>query len=92
MVMGENIAQTFQFVYSGNADIGLVAYSQTLSPAVRGQGSSWLVPSEHHQGYTAGYGVAQESRLPPGSSPLLWNSDLAREILTEQGYLLSDGR
>ena len=32
LVMGENIAQAFQFAFSGNADLGLVAYSQTESP------------------------------------------------------------
>ena len=89
--MGENIAQTFQFVYSGNADIGLVAYSQTLSPAVRGQGSSWLVPSEHHQAIRQDMVLLTESFAAREFAAFM-ESDLAREILTDQGYLLSDGR
>ena len=31
VILGENISQTFQFVVSGNADVGLVAYSQLLA-------------------------------------------------------------
>ncbi|MDG1027055.1 MAG: molybdate ABC transporter substrate-binding protein [Gammaproteobacteria bacterium] len=91
MVTGENIAQTYQFVYSGNADIGLVAYSQTLSPAVRGQGSSWLVPSEYHHAIRQDMVLLTES-LAAREFAAFMDSDLAREILTDQGYLSSEDR
>ena len=45
VVQGENIAQTFQFVASGNADLGFVALAQ-LDAA--GTGSRWIVPSALH--------------------------------------------
>lgn len=38
IVLGENIAQTLQFVQSGNADIGLVALSLLMAPALQNQG------------------------------------------------------
>ncbi|REJ79591.1 MAG: molybdate ABC transporter substrate-binding protein [Acidobacteria bacterium] len=42
IVRGENVGQTFQFVSTGNADIGFVSLSQ-----VKGKGGSfWLVPQE----------------------------------------------
>jgi len=41
-VLGENIAQTFQFVQSGAADIGIVALSLALAPSVHGK--YWEVP------------------------------------------------
>lgn len=44
MIRGENIAQAFQFVNSGNAELGLVAWSQLQAPGVRGRGSYWRVP------------------------------------------------
>jgi len=44
LVLGENIAQTLQFAQSGAADIGVVALSLALAPAVRGQGRYWEVP------------------------------------------------
>ncbi|WP_226661582.1 molybdate ABC transporter substrate-binding protein [Microbulbifer aggregans] len=44
LVQGENIAQTFQFVASGNAELGLVALSQVMRNGEIGSGSAWLVP------------------------------------------------
>lgn len=43
---GENIAQTFQFVISGNAQLGFVARSQLEAPGQAFGGSSWLPPQE----------------------------------------------
>jgi len=44
MVRGENIGQTFQFVKSGNAELGFVAYSQIKRPNTPVAGSFWKVP------------------------------------------------
>ncbi len=38
LVMGENISQAAQFVQTGNADVGLIALSLALSPAMKGAG------------------------------------------------------
>jgi molybdate transport system substrate-binding protein len=46
LVQGEDIAQTFQFVATGNAELGFVALAQ-LAGAERG-GSRWLVPDSLH--------------------------------------------
>lgn len=48
LVLGENIAQTAQFVDSGAADAGLVALSLVLAPALAGRGAWTLVPAEWH--------------------------------------------
>jgi molybdate transport system substrate-binding protein len=48
LVQGENIAQTFQFVSSGNADLGFVALSQIREPGRVPEGSYWLVPAAFH--------------------------------------------
>lgn len=45
LVQGENIAQTFQFVASGNAQLGFVARSQLLGGQGAG-GSAWQVPTD----------------------------------------------
>jgi molybdate transport system substrate-binding protein len=46
LVRGENISQTFQFVSSGNAALGLVAAAQVrVLPSSR-RGSYWIVPQE----------------------------------------------
>jgi molybdate transport system substrate-binding protein len=44
IVRGENIAQTFQFVASGNAELGFVAASQLWRPGRAPDGSVWDVP------------------------------------------------
>ena len=45
LVRGENIGQTFHFVFSKNAQLGFVALSQVLGPRVNGSGSRWDVPT-----------------------------------------------
>jgi molybdate transport system substrate-binding protein len=42
IVQGDNIAQTFQFVDTGNAELGFVALSQVIA---RQGGSRWVVPA-----------------------------------------------
>ena len=46
LVRGENIAQVFQFVISGNAELGFVARSQLETPGSEFAGSSWQPPPE----------------------------------------------
>ena len=49
LVMGENVGQAFQFVVSGNAELGLVAWSQLHQDNRPMQGSWWLVPESLHE-------------------------------------------
>jgi molybdate transport system substrate-binding protein len=44
LVRGENISQAAQFVQSGNADVGVVALSLALSPALAGAGTYAEIP------------------------------------------------
>ena len=44
LVYGENVAQTAQMVESGAADVGIIALSLALSPALRDKGKLWQVP------------------------------------------------
>ncbi|MEO4046354.1 molybdate ABC transporter substrate-binding protein [Pseudomonas sp. CAU 1711] len=49
LVEGQNIAQTYQFVASGNAELGFVALSQIYQDGRITSGSAWLVPTELHE-------------------------------------------
>lgn len=49
LVEGQNIAQTHQFVASGNAELGFVALSQVYKDGKISEGSAWLVPAELHE-------------------------------------------
>lgn len=44
LVMGESIAQAYQFVATGNAQLGFVALSQVVVPGAPASGSYWRVP------------------------------------------------
>jgi molybdate transport system substrate-binding protein len=44
LVLGENIAQTLQYIQSGAAEAGFVALSLATAPKLRGQGRYWEVP------------------------------------------------
>jgi molybdate transport system substrate-binding protein len=46
LVRGENIGQTFQFVVSGNAELGFVARAQLAAPGQDFDGSAWTPPRE----------------------------------------------
>lgn len=48
LVQGENIAQTFQFVSTGNAQLGFVALSQVMVDGKIAKGSAWQVPAPLH--------------------------------------------
>lgn len=63
LVLGENIAQTLQFVQSGNAQIGIVAHSLAVAPSVRGKGKFWEIPADKH------------SRIDQGGVILKWAKD-----------------
>ena len=47
-VLGENISQTATFVVSGSADIGIVALSLALAPALKDKGRYAEIPSEDY--------------------------------------------
>lgn len=48
LALGENIAQTAQFVESGAADAGIVALSLVTSPALAGKGAYTLIDATLH--------------------------------------------
>jgi molybdate transport system substrate-binding protein len=60
LVLGENIAQTAQFVQSGGADIGLLSLSLVRSAAMRGQGRHLELPGSLQQ---AGVVIRRSSNL-----------------------------
>ena len=49
VVKGENISQAYQFVRTGNAQLGFVALSQVKQHTDSLKGSSWLIPNDYHQ-------------------------------------------
>lgn len=48
LVQGENIAQTHEFISTGNAELGFVALSQIIEAGKITQGSAWIVPENEY--------------------------------------------
>ncbi|MBF8730428.1 molybdate ABC transporter substrate-binding protein [Pseudomonas guariconensis] len=49
LVEGQNITQAFQFVSTGNAELGFVALSQVYKDGKVQSGSAWIVPAQLHE-------------------------------------------
>lgn len=89
IVRGENIGQAFQFVASGNAQLGFVALSQVL--ALKGVSHKyWLVPGDLYEPINQ-----QAVDLTNGNNPLggkafvrFLRSPAARRVIRNAGYSL----
>ncbi|MBF8746929.1 molybdate ABC transporter substrate-binding protein [Pseudomonas putida] len=49
IVEGQNITQAYQFVSTGNAELGFVALSQIYKDGKVQHGSAWIVPAQMHE-------------------------------------------
>jgi molybdate transport system substrate-binding protein len=49
LVEGQNVAQTLQFVATGNAELGFVALAQIYQDGKISRGSAWIVPAALHE-------------------------------------------
>jgi molybdate transport system substrate-binding protein len=54
LVFDENIAQTAQYVQTGNAQVGIIALALAVSPELANQGGYWLIPDTLHTPLTQG--------------------------------------
>jgi len=85
IVTGTNISQTYQFVDSGNAELGFVALSQVVS---RKGGSRWLVPQADYPPITQDAVLLKPGRDSPGARAFLdfLSSLEAVKIIESFGY------
>jgi len=85
LVRGENIAQTFQFISSGNAKLGFVAYSQIMNPGISIDGSFWEVPQSIYKPIEQQAVLLNDSYI--GRQFLSFvKSDESLSIIYESGY------
>jgi molybdate transport system substrate-binding protein len=92
LVLGENIAQTAQYVQSGNADVGLVALSLVSAPKLRNTGAWWLIPDGWHPALDQGAVLTTRGRDNPAARAYLefLRSKEAREVFERHGFRLPD--
>lgn len=88
LVQGESIAQTYQFVASGNATVGFLALSQVMQDGRLTQGSSWLVPAQWHPALQQDAVLLQRGRNLQGAQAFLdfLRTAPARRVMQQVGY------
>jgi molybdate transport system substrate-binding protein len=88
LVTGESIAQTYQFVATGNAELGFVALSQVASPGKPIAGSYWLVPASLHGEIRQAAVLLKTGEKNPAAAALLayLKSAPARSVVQAFGY------
>ncbi len=90
IVTGENIAQTFQFVKTGNAVLGFVALSQVMVDSQLSGGSAWVVPAALHEPIRQDALLLKAGQGNPAAQALLQylRSDAARQVIRAHSYQL----
>ncbi|WP_374328292.1 molybdate ABC transporter substrate-binding protein [Azonexus sp.] len=89
-VQGENIAQTFQFASTGNADLGFVALSQVFKDGKLTAGSAWIVPGAMHEPILQDAVILGKGKDKPAAQAFLdyLKTPRAHAIITSFGYAL----
>ena len=92
LVLGENIAQTAQFVETGNADAGVVALSLVLSPRLAGVGRYFEIPAADHDPLEQGAVLTNRGAKNDASRRYVafLKSKEARAIFDRYGFRLPD--
>ena len=92
LVLGENIAQTAQWVETGAADVGVIALSLALAPAMRDNGRSWPVPTSAHPPLEQGGVILNwaQDREAADTFRKFLTSDSARATLKRYGFVLPE--
>lgn len=90
LVFGENIGQTAMFVQTGAADIGLIALSLALTPALSSRGSYALIPAGLHASLEQGFMItrrAAENGLAKQFASYM-SSPTVRAVMVRYGFAL----
>lgn len=90
LVTGQNVAQAYQFVATGNADIGFVALSQLIAAGTVSAGSHWRVPANLHAPIRQEAVLLKAGAGNPAAAALLayLKGDAARALILAHGYAL----
>ncbi len=87
-VFGENIAQTYQFASTGNADLGFVALSQVMKDGKITSGSAWIVPDTMHAPIRQDAVIVSNGEGNAAAEALMQylRGDKAKAIIRAYGY------
>ncbi|MDO9212686.1 MAG: molybdate ABC transporter substrate-binding protein [Methylococcales bacterium] len=87
-VQGENIAQTYQFVSTGNAELGFVALSQVIDNGKITSGSAWQIPENLYTPLRQEAVLLKIGEVNPAAIALMQflKSPEAKAIISKYGY------
>lgn len=90
LVFGENIAQTLQFVATGNASLGFIAKSQSVDVRLPPATCSWPVPQSPQQSLEQQALLLQRAAGNAVAAEFLefLSSSAAREVMLRHGYTI----
>ncbi len=88
LVRGENISQAYQFVATGNAELGLVALSQVVDDGKMVRGSGWIIPADLHAPIRQDAILLTSGKDHPAAIALMGflRGDKARSVIRSFGY------
>lgn len=90
LVSGENIAQTAQFVQTGNVDAGIVALSLVKAPKMSGVGHYYPIAENQYPVLEQGGVITSHGKGNPAARAYIefLRSPAARAVLDKYGFLL----
>lgn len=92
LVYGEDIAQTAQFVQSGNADLGLLALALVSAPRLREAGRYWEIPPDTHPPVEQGGIILKRTKEPAAARAFrdFLLGEPGRAVLKRHGFHLPE--
>lgn len=88
LIFGENISQAAQFIESGACDIGIIALSLAVAPAMKSKGTYWEVPAETHPPLEQGAVILKSSKQQESAKQFLAfiKGERGQEIMKRYGF------
>lgn len=88
LVEGQNITQAFQFVSTGNAELGFVALSQIYKDGKLQSGSTWIVPAPLHEPIRQDAVILEKGKDNPAAKALFdyLKGPKAAAVIKSYGY------
>lgn len=88
IVEGQNITQAFQFVSTGNAELGFVALSQIYKDGKVTSGSAWIVPADLHEPIKQDAVILNKGKDNPAAKALVeyLKGPKAAAVIKSYGY------
>ena len=92
LILGENISQAAQFIESGACDIGIIALSLAIAPAMKSKGTYWEVPAEAHPSLDQGAVILKQSKNQEAARQFLEfiKGPHGQEVMKRYGFTLPD--